>query len=177
MPIEIQRKMYFFWKTIIHQTFKTTRFIFWRYCVCQIVLPRKIAFIDWWESPPPRWKMSLLACFIPSSLPFQGCVYNKINFISYLWFQQWMVIENGWKYYAIVFSELFLFFRTDENIGAIAFFWTLLIPSNGWKCWCNCIFLNSSCSSKWINILVQLHFFELLLFLKMDENIGAITFF
>jgi hypothetical protein len=25
--------------------------------------------------------------------------------------------------------------------------------------------------------LVQLHFFELLLFLKMDENIGAITFF
>lgn len=140
MPNKIQRKMCFSWKTIIiHQTFKTPRFIFWGYCVCQIGLPRSTAFIDWWESPPPPWRMSLLACCIPGSLPFQGCVYNKMNFISYLWFQQWMVIENGWKY------------------CAIALFWPLLVP--------------------WNKILVQLHSSELLWFLQMDENIGAIAFF
>lgn len=151
--------MSFSWKTMIHQTFKTPRFIFWGYCVCQIVLPRSTALIDWWESPPPRWRMSLLACCIPGSLPFQGCVYNKMNFISYLWFQQWMVIENGWKY------------------CAIALFWPLLVPWNGWTYWCNCIFPNSSCSLEWMKMLVQLHFSKLLFFIGMDENVSAIAFF
>ncbi len=72
-------------------------------------------------------------------------------------------------------SDLFLFLGMDEHIGAIAFFQTF--PRNGWECQCNCIFLNSSCSSNWMNILVQLHFIELPLLFKMDENIGAIAFF
>jgi hypothetical protein len=44
------------------------------------------------------------------------------------------------------FSKLLMLLRMDEYIGAITFFWTPLAPQNGWKYWCNCIFLNSSCS-------------------------------
>ncbi len=105
-------------------------------------------------------------------------IIRWISFLMILWFQQGMVIENGWK------------------CCAIAFFWPLLVPWNGWTYWCNCIFPNSSCSLEWMKMLVQLHFSKLLLLLGMDENdlvqlhfskllmllkmdeyIGAITFF